>query len=329
MFLESSKVNACEICGETHGHRFHYPHEMMFGTNEVFEYMECGYCGCLQITHIPDHLERYYPEHGYYSYKQLNKKKLSGIVAHLRMRRTKCFLGEYDPIGFALSKISKESEHFRWFRRGSVSIDSKIADIGCGSGRLLLKLQRDGFRNLLGIDPYIKEDINYGSGLRVLKRSIYELDGVFDYLMLHHSFEHMPYPVRVLEVLRKSISSRGTLLIRIPVADCFARRKYGIHWMAWDAPRHLFLHTVRSMHVLAERTGFRIMHLEYDSSLAQFASSELYLRGIPFKDQTRFQPGRSTESFTQAEWDDYGRWAKVLNSQRDGDTACFYLAPEN
>lgn len=324
----NSTDKPCTICGENRGNRLYYPREMMFGTNEVFEYMECGYCGSLQITSIPNDLERHYPNDGYYSYKPPQEKHLPSWIAVLRSRRTLGFLGLGGLPERLLSALSKEPEHFRWFRKGRVTLESRIVDIGCGAGRLLLKLRREGFVNLLGVDPFISDDINYGSGLRVLKRSIEDLEGMFDFLMLHHSFEHMSDPVAVLDTLRKRISFTGTVLIRIPVADCYARRKYGIHWMAWDAPRHLFLHTVRGMHVLARRTGFRVKHVEYDSSLAQFASSELYLRGVPFKNQSRFHPGKSADAFSKAEWTDFGRRAAILNRNRDGDTACFYLIPE-
>ncbi len=301
----------------------------MFGWGDQFEYMECGYCGCLQIGEVPSDLERFYSG-GYYSYKPPRDKHYPAVVLALRKLRTRYLLGESHPLGALLALLSpNRSEHFDWFRRGNVALDTSIVDIGCGAGKLLRQLQRDGFTNLLGIDPYIDSDIDYGSGLRILKREIADLDRRFEFVMLHHSFEHMPSPRQALIGLRGAIADAGTLLLRIPVADSFARRKYGIHWMAWDAPRHLYLHTVRSIHILAEQTGFEVFEIGYDSSLAQFASSELYLRGVPFTDQGRFHPGRSPDAFSADEWDSFQRRARELNECRDGDTACFYLRPKH
>lgn len=318
----------CAICSATAGHRLHYPREMMYGWGDAFEYLECGYCGCLQITRVPADLDRYYSG-GYYSYKPPREKRYPAAVLGLRALRTRRLLGESQPLGAALAFLSPHrSEHFDWFARGKVRLDSAIVDIGCGAGKLLRQLQRDGFTDLLGVDPFIERDIDYGNGFKILKRRIQELDRRFDFVMLHHSFEHMPDPRETLTHLRAIIDAHGTLLLRIPVADCHARRKYGIHWMAWDAPRHLFLHTVRSIHLLAQQTGFEVSEVGYDSSLAQFVSSELYLRGVPFKDHGRFHPGKGPDAYSQAEWDRFARRANELNVRRDGDTACFYLKPK-
>ncbi len=39
----------------------------------------------------------------------------------------------------------------------------------------------------------------YSSGVRVLRKHVAELDGAFDFIMLHHSFEHMPDPLPTLQ----------------------------------------------------------------------------------------------------------------------------------
>jgi SAM-dependent methyltransferase len=320
---------ACRICGNTEGNSSHFPKEMMFGWREEFEYLECGRCGCLQIAQIPADLAKYYPSEGYYSYKPPKKKHYPGWVLRLRQERTRHFLGERTLLGALAAGLTKRSEHFDWFRHGHVRLDSRILDVGCGAGTLLLRLQREGFRSLLGADPFIAADIDYGNGLRILKRGLGEIEGRFDFIMLHHSFEHMPDPADALAKLRPLLSAAGTLLLRIPVADCHARRRYGINWMAWDAPRHLYLHTVKSMNLLADGAGMQIFLREYDSSCQQFTSSELYIRGIPYTEHGKYRPDRGRDArpdaFTQEEWDRYQKQAEELNRAGEGDTACFYL----
>jgi SAM-dependent methyltransferase len=325
--VNDQQSSACYVCGNRHANRLHYPREMMFGLGEVFEYLECGYCACLQIADIPADLGRYYSG-GYYSYKAPKEKRHPPWVRNLRKRRTRALLGESDVIGSLLAGLSKHrAEHFDWLGRAGVRLDSAILDVGCGSGSLLRQMQRDGFSDLLGIDPFLERDIDYGNGLQVLKRSIGELDRRFDFIMLNHSFEHMPDPRHVLQQLRNALKDHGTLLLRVPVADSYARRKYGVHWVAWDAPRHLFLHTVRSMHLLAQQAAFDVLDVTYDSSRLQFYGSELYLRGVAFKDQKSYTPGNGPKAFTQGEWDRFALLAAELNTYRDGDTACFFLRP--
>jgi len=321
----ATSARACRICGNAEGNLAHFPKEMMFGWREVFEYVECGRCGCLQIAEIPEDLEKYYPRDDYYSYKPPRKKQYPAWLLRLRHERTRHFLGERSLAGALLGAISKRPEHFDWFRRGNLTLDSRIVDIGCGTGGLLLRLQREGFRSLLGADPFIEADIDYGNGVRVLKRGLKELEGEFDFAMLHHSFEHMPDPAAALQALRAKLAPGGTLLIRIPVADCYARRRYGTNWLAWDAPRHLYLHTVTSIALLASAAGLAVSEVVYDSSGEQFSSSELYLRGVPFVKHSRYRPGHGPEAFSQAEWDEFQRRAAELNAKREGDSACFYL----
>jgi 2-polyprenyl-3-methyl-5-hydroxy-6-metoxy-1,4-benzoquinol methylase len=317
--------HSCRICGNTEGNQSHFPKEMMFGWREEFEYLECGRCGCLQIAGIPSNLAKYYPSEGYYSYKPPKKKHYPDWVLRLRHERTRHFLGERTLIGALAAALSKRSEHFDWFRGRRVTLDSRLLDVGCGAGALLLRLQREGFRFLLGADPFIAADIDYGNGVRILKRGVEELDGQFDFVMLHHSFEHMPDPAAVLRTLSRRLAAGGTLLLRIPVSDCFARKKYGLNWMAWDAPRHLYLHSVKSMQLLAAGAGMEIANIVYDSSIQQFSSSELYIRGVPYVEHGRYRPGNSPGAFSQEKWDEFEKQAAELNQRGEGDTACFYL----
>ena len=317
-------IRACRICGNTEGNQAFFPKEMMFGWREAFEYLECGRCGCLQIAQIPADLAKYYPSDGYYSYKPPKKKQYPDWLLKLRHARTRYFLGEFSLAGALLGAISKRPEHFDWLR-GRATLDSRIVDIGCGAGGLLLKLQREGFRSLLGADPFIEADIDYGNGVRVLKRGVEELEGQYDFVMLHHSFEHMPDSAAALKVLAPRLAPGGTLLLRIPLADCWARRHYGLNWMAWDAPRHLYLHTQKSMALLAAGAGMEIAGVAHDSSGQQFSSSELYIRGVPYVEHGKYRPGGRPDAFSQSEWDGFQARAAELNRKGEGDTACFYL----
>ena len=316
---------ACRICGNTEGNASHFPKEMMFGWREAFEYIECARCGCLQIAQIPANLEKYYPRDGYYSYKPPTKKQNPAWLLALRHERTHYMLGRFSPIGMLLAKLSKPQEHFDWFAGRGLTLDSRILDVGCGAGGLLLKLQREGFRSLLGADPFIEADIDYGNGVRVLKRSVGELEGQYDFIMLHHSFEHMPDPAAALKALARLLAAGGTLLLRIPVADSWARRHYGLNWMAWDAPRHLYLHTRKSMELLASGAGMEIAGVVHDSSGQQFSSSELYIRGVPYVEHGKYRPSGRPDAYSQSEWDAFQQRAAELNRKGEGDTACFYL----
>jgi predicted SAM-dependent methyltransferase len=132
--------------------------------------------------------------------------------------------------------------------------------------------------------------------------------------MLHHVFEHMDNPLAVLKRLHELLKPSGTLLIRIPVSDSYAWRKYGVHWVQLDAPRHFYLHTTRSIAYLAKQSGWALQAIIYDSISWQFYSSEGYQCDVPLLQQQNKSILRK--------WAIFKRW---LNAIHDGDQACFVL----
>lgn len=58
----------CKICGNTENNTPYTVKEMMYGTQDQFDYFQCSKCHCLQIAQIPENLAQYYPT-DYYSYK--------------------------------------------------------------------------------------------------------------------------------------------------------------------------------------------------------------------------------------------------------------------
>jgi 2-polyprenyl-3-methyl-5-hydroxy-6-metoxy-1,4-benzoquinol methylase len=105
-------------------------------------------------------------------------------------------------------------------------------DVGCGYGKLLLRMKRDGFLNLTGVDPYIEEDIHYRNGVKVFKKQIFELTEQYDLIMSHHSLEHMAQPLEVLKKIYELLKPKKYAIIRIPVASSYSWRHYGVNWVA-------------------------------------------------------------------------------------------------
>ena len=134
--------------------------------------------------------------------------------------------------------------------------------------------------------------------------------------MLHHSFEHMPDPLDVFVHLERLLAQDGTIVIRIPVVDGYAWRKYGMHWYQVDAPRHFFLHTKKSISLLARAVNLKVVKVEFDSNEAQIINSEKYLEGIALN--APYKPSCSLVKTARKK-------VKELNSLMDGDQACFYI----
>jgi SAM-dependent methyltransferase len=299
---------------------------MMFGTRDEFEYIECGVCGTLQIAEVPD-LAKYYRD----DYIGFDSRVVMGET--LAKRLAARFAGKYLATGRGM--IGRKvvgmkpwvAEHYppsmRTFPLG-IDFDSRILDFGCGNGRLLQGLHYFGFRDLTGADAFIEGDIEHSTGVKILKRGLDEFEPGFDLIMLHHSFEHLPDPAETLKQIHRLLKPGRYALIRIPLVS-FAWEEYGVNWVQMDPPRHLFLYTEQSFRGLAEAAGLVVEKVIYDSTAFQFWGSEQYVRGIPLNDpRSHFLPDGGTV-FSPAEIDEWQRRAEVLNEERRGDQACFYL----
>jgi SAM-dependent methyltransferase len=320
----------CGVCGNTEGNAPMLVREMMFGFRHEFDYFECPSCGCLQIKDIPKNLSFYYPPEYF--------PKPEALVDHtdlppfLRRQRTDFLLGRPSFFGRRMVRkygrptapIFGHPDYFVWLQKCGVTRSSHILDVGCGLGILLKRLQKDGFKHLTGVDPYLDQSVE-GKGLRLLKQEIYDLQEQFDLIMLHHTFEHMPEPKRVFTALERLLKPGSYALLRIPVAGCYAHRKYGADWAQLDAPRHLFLHTPRSIQILAAGAGLELRHTAFDSDGFQFWASEQYVKDIPLRDPRSLNMNPVHRPFSPEEIAAFDAHAAQLNAAGEGDSACFYL----
>ncbi|WIM05076.1 MAG: class I SAM-dependent methyltransferase [Candidatus Nitricoxidivorans perseverans] len=309
----------CRVCGGKDGHRHFLVREMFFGSREPFDYFECGDCGTVQISDIPGDLARHYPD-DYYSFAGSRARPASRIEVALRRMRSDARLTGEGAIGRLLSRLSKRTPAcVGWFAGIPVNTGSRIVDVGCGSGALLLSMQRDGFRQLSGLDPFIAETIRYRSGLTIHRRSLAEDAGSYDLIMMNHSFEHMPDPVAAMTHIADHLAPGGRALVRLPIAGGHAWRTYRENWFQLDAPRHLVIPTVRAMHLLAEGAGMEVERCFFDSKADQFLASEAYRMDVPMAEHKHLPP-RGEDEMNRLK-----SMAARLNREGDGDQGGFVL----
>jgi SAM-dependent methyltransferase len=304
---------SCRICGNPLG-RIWVVREAMFRIEESFDYFECHGCGCLQIVAIPESMERYYPSE-YYSFSSTSRDRTpSRLIRALRAVRTRAAIDGTSMASRIVRSLFPNPKLSTLAPLG-IGPDSRILDVGCGMGWRLYALREAGFRNVLGIDPFAEKDIVHDNGIRIEKRYINETKGQWDVVMFHHSFEHVPDPLAVLQHAARLLAPAGRCLIRIPTVSSFAWEHYREHWYQIDAPRHFHLHSVKSLSILAERAGFRLMQVIYDSTRDQFWKSEMNRHA---GDSTL----RKIDTRRKRFW---AREAKRLNREGKGDQAAFYL----
>lgn len=312
----------CRICENTAHNKSYQVKEMMLGLQDQFDYFQCSKCNCLQISQPPEDIERFYPS-GYYSYN-VTTPATSIKKLNRNFRNRLAFYSAVTPLLKPFSS-SFNRQPLHTIAKTGVKKDSKIIDIGCGSGSLLLALGEMGFSNLTGADPYIQNDLDYDNNIKILKRRIEELSGCWDLVMFNHSFEHIPDPAGALTSTAQILNPNGICLIRIPTVSSYAWEHYGVNWVQIDAPRHLFLHSIKSIELLAEQAGFEVTNIVYDSSILQFYGSEQLISGIPYMSERSFAINKKRSQFTTGDIQQFKRKSKILNAQHRGDQAAFFL----
>jgi SAM-dependent methyltransferase len=330
-------MSTCRVCGNSVGNRTFRAREMQCGFRDEFDYNECARCECLQIATIPENLSKYYPK-DYYSFRSIGptvsytRTGLAGVKERFIVKQlTRHFFQRKSAVGAWLARRSSVAGDYpTWVREKTVDLGlveaSPILDVGCGTGHFLLELRNQGLTNLTGVDPFIDADIRHPGGVAVFKKSLSDMTGEFDLIMLHHSFEHMGDPQGVLKDLHRLLRKNRYAVIRIPVAASLAWKKYGVNWFALDAPRHLFLHTRKSMQLLAEQAGFDMPEMLFDASGISWWASEQYVHDIPLMDPRSYWVSRPQSlMFSREQVASLAAYDAELNRTGEADCACFFL----
>jgi SAM-dependent methyltransferase len=304
-------IVACRICGDVLGEPF-VAREMMFGFRDEFEYLSCPRCKAVQLRTVPGNMSRYYPD----TYYAFTTGRRSGLRMQMRRLRHRLTLGTGGPLAWLAQRL-KPHPAVAWIKRTRMTRDSRVLDVGSGSGFLLMDLHEAGFRSLTGVDPYLSTTASPAPGIRMVKGDVHDLEPAFDVVMFHHSLEHMTDQHGALAGAARLMADDGWCIVRVPIVSSYAWETYREHWVQLDPPRHIVLHSVESIKQLAAASGLRLVATEYDSSEFQFLGSELYRRDRPLSE--------IGEAFTRKERRAYRRQAARLNAEGRGDQAVFYF----
>ena len=323
--MNNIESRPCRICGFSGENPVYTVREIMFGLKEEFDYFQCAKCECLQISEFPPDMSSYYQQ-DYYSLSQSPENLYpNSVVGWARRKRDSYSVLNEGIWGSLIRLFHPEDDDMSSMSRLKLDRKKRIVDVGCGTGFLLYFLKEAGFENVLGVEPHIEKDIEYPNGLTIKKAWLHELEEEQDVVMFHHSFEHLPNPIETLEKVYRLMPPGGTCLLRIPIVSSEAWKKYGVHWVQLDAPRHFFLYSIESLKVLAEKTKFRIREIAYDSNEFQFWGSQQYLENIPLMSENSYGRNPSQSIFSEAEIKNYKKMAHELNLESKGDQAVVYL----
>lgn len=141
-----------------------------------------------------------------------------------------------------------------------------VLEVGCSTGRLLLRIHRDygvPLANLCGVetDRQSAEAARNAGLTHISEHGLEDADfnQRFDRIVFWHVLEHLHRVGETLDRARELLKPGGQLIIAVPNLESDDAGRYGASWIALDAPRHLYHFTPETLRKLLENHGFSVL----------------------------------------------------------------------
>ena len=272
-----SNSNKCLICEEYLNETIELT-DWRSGENKKFEYYVCKNCGNIQIKEIPENLSDYYSDN-YFSLQKsfINDKQLSKIKKFLLKHRELYFFKiKKDILGFLVNVIKPDKSVQRENPVIKFLFDNMnkgiVLDVGSGDNWYWQYFHKLGWTNIIGIDPFINNDI-FINGNKVIYKCTFDefiknnnCDNI-QAVMFNHSLEHIANPMETLKLAHSILPSNGKCLLRIPINNGIAKRLWGYQIDLFDAPIHLWIPSINTINVLLQKCNFIINENIYENEI--------------------------------------------------------------
>jgi 2-polyprenyl-3-methyl-5-hydroxy-6-metoxy-1,4-benzoquinol methylase len=231
-------------------------------SGQQFTIAECNACTLRFTQDGPDEqsIGPYYKSEDYISHTNTSKGLIAGLYKNVRNR----------------TMVMKR----RLVEKATGIAKGMHLDVGSGVGAFVNEMKSNGW-NSTGLEP--------DEGARGVARQLYGIelsdiaefyrlpDGGFDAITLWHVLEHVHDLHRYINQLKTLLKERGILFIAVPNYTSRDSAIYKEHWAAYDVPRHLYHFSPRSMEILMQRNGLKILEYKpmwYDSFYISLLSSK-------------------------------------------------------
>lgn len=197
----------------------------------------CPICGCIRaevITQILMDLPKYYNLPKNYSVVSCEKCGFCYADTEATKEDYDNYYKNCNNYNFSLPLLLEGESTFNKLYpviQKFLNTESKILDMGFGSGDFLLQLKEHNYTNIVGIDPS-KESVGHlcQKGIKALQGEVYgevstELIGRFDAVFLLAVLEHLLEPQLALKQLAKYLDSAGEIFIVVPNVECIQENK--------------------------------------------------------------------------------------------------------
>ena len=163
----------------------------------------------------------------------------------------------------------------------SLGPDSKVLDVGCGSGDFLNCIRHHLHCRVSGVDTsqqaafvakqQYQIDVFQG---RILDAPIE--DNTFDLVTAMSCIEHMNDPAAAVRRIWSLCKPKGWFYLKTPNFNSLAAKWFKDRWYNLDCPRHLYLFTPATIKALLTEYDFRDIHVYHDPSAKGLVGSLQY-----------------------------------------------------
>jgi 2-polyprenyl-3-methyl-5-hydroxy-6-metoxy-1,4-benzoquinol methylase len=144
----------------------------------------------------------------------------------------------------------------------------RVADVGCGDGRLLVALRNLGGEDweVTGIDRGLSRALTHwaeSAGVHLIDGWYEETpleERTFDLIVAQQVIEHVVDPVSFLRKARRELAPGGQVVLDTPNYESLDRRLFAeSYWGGYHFPRHLTLFSPNSIGELARRANLEVV----------------------------------------------------------------------
>jgi SAM-dependent methyltransferase len=277
-FMED--VETCPLCKSPKKKFLFQTYDRLYRFPEKFGTFLCEQCGLIRISPRPtvEAISRYYPAE-YGAYVEIKNpedeisspdRPLSGLRNGIR-DSVLSSLGYYDKPLKSWQKIFRPLFNKMFQKRTTYGYgelfptyvpNGRALEVGIGNGQYLNYLKRHGW-NVAGIDlsPQAAQVAKKLFDIDVFVGQLEECpfsDEEFDYIHLSHVVEHFFDPLESIKKVFSLLKKGGIVYIEVPNGEGFGAKISKEYWYGWDAPRHLFTFTPKTLKLLVEESGFKV-----------------------------------------------------------------------
>ena len=229
----------------------------------ILEYNKA--CHLYKTTPIPEDISSYYETEDYISHTDAKESLIDKLYQFVKRITLK-----------SKTKLLKSLVS---------SKNSKVLDIGCGTGSFLEFLNSNHW-NTTGIEPNeVARKLAKEKGVNCFYETKALENTKFDVITMWHVLEHVPDYNKQFEEFKKLLHTNGVVVIAVPNFESYDASFYKEYWAAFDVPRHLWHFSEKAIAKIADKHNFELTQTKpmwFDSFYVSLLSEKYKFKKVNY-----------------------------------------------